>query len=353
MALCAVRRSIMRTFVIPTAVWPAIDAASSRSSGSIGRWADIRRASTPTSSSAATSGTTRARPPVRTPQELGHVAAVAAVSRRPGQLDAHLGGRERRLGGRGVGPRRTAPEPAVGARDHEDLARLGVEEALRAAGHRGEQLLERRGRRHGARQVGQPLDQRQPSSCPLVEAGVLDRARDQARRVHHEVRVVLRELAGRLRVKRDDADDLARLAPQGDGDERLVAILLGLGHDLGSRVGERPFGEEHRLVVLGHPSGQPLALLEPEPADERGVRIGHRAQHQRGVGLDHVDEAGVAVDGVGDEVDDGPEHAVQVERRRDGVDDPVQVARVGGPRRGVRCVHCGHMKMLHVVVRNL
>src|SRR4029079_16672780 len=54
---------------------------------------------------------------------------------------------------------------------------------------------------------------------------------------------------------------------------------------------------------------------------------------------DQVDEAGVAVDRVGDEVDDRPQNAVEVERRGDRVDDPKQVPRLRRARRGVRNGH--------------
>ena len=69
------------------------------------------------------------------------------------------------------------------------LLRLGVGTILRMIGF----LL--------VRSVGEALDERQPAPRPLVEPGVLDRAGDQARGVHHEVGVVLRELARRLGVK--------------------------------------------------------------------------------------------------------------------------------------------------------
>ena len=68
------------------------------------------------------------------------------------------------------------------------------------------------------------------------------------------------------------------------------------GHDLGARVGERALGQEHGLVVLGDPPREALAALEPQPVDQRPVRIGDRPQDERGVGRDQVDEAGVAVD---------------------------------------------------------
>src|SRR4249919_1307591 len=88
-------------------------------------------------------------------------------------------------------------------------------------------------------------------------------------------------------------DPRAKVVPEAEEDryQSLVAVLLCLRNNLGARIGQCPLGQEHRLVVLGHPSGQSLAGLEPEPPHERGVRIGHCAQDERGVGLDHVDEA--------------------------------------------------------------
>ena len=162
---------------------------------------------------------------------------------------------------------------------------------------------------------------------------------DEARGVDEEVGVGLGELARRLGVQRDHADHVTGLATQRHGDDRLVLLLVGLGHDLGARVGERALGQEDGLVVLGDPARQALAALEPQAVDERAVGIGHRPQHQRAVRRDQVDEAGVAVDRVGDEVDDRAQHAVEVERRGDGVDDPEQMPRLGRARGCVRNRH--------------
>ena len=102
-----------------------------------------------------------------------------------------------------------------------------------------------------------------------IQPRVLDRARHQGGGVHQEVRVGLGELAGRLGVQRDHADHGAGLVVQRHRDQRLVLLLLGLGHDLDARIGERVVAEEDRLVVGGNPPRQALTVLEPQSADQR------------------------------------------------------------------------------------
>ena len=211
-----------------------------------------------------------------------------------------------------------------------------------------QQTLQRRGRRHRPRQVGQALDQRQPPPRVLVEPRVFDRPRHQRGGVDEELRVGAGELARRLDVQRDDADHLTRLGRQRRGAQRLVLLLLGLRDDLDAGIVERVLGDEHRLVVCSHPSRQSLAGLEPELADQRTVGIGHRPKQQRAVvGIDEVDPAGVAIDRLADQIHDRAQHAIEVERRRHRVDDLVEVPALDGAGRTQLVGHGGCVRNGH------
>ena len=110
-------------------------------------------------------------------------------------------------------------------------------------------------------------------------------------------------------------------------------------------------GDEDRLVVFSHPPRQALARLEPQPARQRGVGIGHRPQHQPVVvWIDEVDPAGVAVDGFADQIDDGPQHPVEVERRGHRVDDLVQVPALDGAGRAQLVGHGGCVRNGHITI---
>ncbi len=290
---------------------------------------------------------------VGAPQPHAEVAGGAVAA---GQFDAHLVRREGRGRG-GVGWPGAAQELcAAGGIDHVELAGVDREQAVGALGDGRQQIVQPRCAGHRPGQIGEPLDQRQAAPRVLVEPRVLDRSGHQRRGLHEEVGVGLGELARRLAVERDHPDHGARLVGQGHRYERLVVLLLGLGHDLHARIGEGVVAQEYRLIVGGHPARQTLAVLEPQPAHQRPVRVGHGAQRQRAVGgIDEVHEARVAVDRVGDQIDDRAQHPVQIEGRRNRVDDLVQIPAVDAdagsrPPGGRGCVGNRHVGIVHVKV---
>ena len=89
-------------------------------------------------------------------------------------------------------------------------------------------VLERRGAGDAleqAREVGQQVD---PGGRLLVQACVLDGARDERCGVLKEVQVRANELVRSLRVEGDDAHDVAVAPEHRDGYERLEAFFLEL-----------------------------------------------------------------------------------------------------------------------------
>jgi hypothetical protein len=141
--------------------------------------------------------------------------------------------------------------------------------------------------------------------------------------VDEERQDALVELAGRLGVQHHCAQRRPRARRDGDRDHRLEALLLELGHVLHARVGHRVLADELGRPVPRHPAGEPLVEAELHAADEVRVHLRGRAQAQA-VAVAQVDEAGVAVGRLGEEVDDAVEHPVEVRRRRDDADDRVQ-----------------------------
>ena len=135
-----------------------------------------------------------------------------------GQLRAELGERDRRAGARPDRVRVTQPEVVSPALDQVDVARLGLEQAARAVGDRGKELLERLGSRDRLGELGERLELVDAALHLPVEPGVLDRAGDERGGGDDEVDLVAGELARRLRVCGDDADHIA--APPLDRDAR-------------------------------------------------------------------------------------------------------------------------------------
>jgi hypothetical protein len=155
-----------------------------------------------------------------------------------------------------------------------------------------------------------------------IQTCVLDRAGHERRARHEEVDLGLRELARRLGVSRDDADD--RLVPREDrhAEQRLEALLFQLRHVLRARIGEQVLAHERRLLALGRPPGEPLASLEDDPVDQVLVGVTGRAQDEPlAAVVEEVHEARVDCARVGEQADNRAQYLVELERRRDGPDD--------------------------------
>ena len=216
-----------------------------------------------------------------------------ATAAGPGrELGAELRERDARARGR---PRRVgAPEPEVvpTAFDQVHVACLGVEQSACAVRHRRKQLLERLGAGDRLGELGQRLELVDAALHLAVQAGVLDRARDERRGGHHEFHLVRRELSRRLGVRGDDADDVAALALDRDGEERLEPLLLELRDVLDAGVVEEVLRDESRLPVLGGPPGEALTTRQLDLAGEVRVRLGRRPENElAAVVLDEVEEA--------------------------------------------------------------
>ena len=231
--------------------------------------------------------------------------------------------------GRGVAPARLG---WVGRGQHElvglgveppDLAGVGAEQLARAARDGVVQVL---AQRHGGERLAQPRERGEGVDAParlLVELGVLDRAGRERGGVHEELEDVVVELARRLGVQDHHTDHGAGAVEQGHGDHRLEALLLELRHVLHARVLHRPLADELGRARARDPAGQSLVDAPLELAHE--VRVGRRGglEHEP-LTLQEVDEGGVAAGGVGGDLDDPGEHALQGQRGRDGLDDRVQ-----------------------------
>ncbi len=249
----------------------------------------------------------------------GHRRGSAAAGELGPELrEANLG---TRVAGRGRGG---AQVQHLGRRiEQVDVAGLGAQELSRARGDRGKHGAERLGAGQELAELGQVLELVHPAAHLLVEARVLDRPGDERSARDEHLDLVFRELVRRLGVARDDADDVAVLAHDRHGDERLEALLLQLGDVLDARIVEELVADPGRLFVLGGPPGEALAALERDPPDE--VRVGLRGglEHEP-VLLDEVHEAGVDRGGVRQEAHDRAEDLLQVQGRADRGDDRVQ-----------------------------
>src|SRR5215472_7686084 len=97
---------------------------------------------------------------------------------------------------------------------------------------------------------------------------------------------------------------------------RLVCVFGKFSKNLEAWVVRNLFGNDNRLAVLGHPSGNSLPYLHLEPIYDFRMRILGGAKHQVIV-FQHEYEAGVTTYQIGDEFDDLVEHLVQRICRRD------------------------------------
>ena len=206
-----------------------------------------------------------------------------------------------------------------------------------SGGDRLQELVERVRTRDRLRELGELLELGDAEPRLLVEARVLDRARDERRRGHDEVDLVVGELPRGLGVRGDRADRLARAADDRHGEQRLVALLLELRHVLHPRIGERVLADERRLAVLCGPPREALAPLERDLPDLALVRRRRRAHDEPRVVLDEVDEAAVDAARVRHEPHDGRQHLGELDRRGDGRDDLLEelLARLQGHRASI------------------
>ena len=108
------------------------------------------------------------------------------------------------------------------------MAGAGGEQRARVGDDGLQELVERLRARDRLRELGQLLELGDAQPRLLVEARVLDRARDERGRRDDEVDLVVRELARRLGVRGDRADRLAAATDDRHGEERLEALLLEL-----------------------------------------------------------------------------------------------------------------------------
>ena len=257
------------------------------------------------------------------PEGALHSAVAASVGpshqveneRRPARTQA------RRRGVRRIGAGQ-AQLVAVGV-EAVDPAGVGVQQLPQAARDRVVEVLAQRDRGERLAQPGERGERLDPAAGPLVELGVLDRAAHQRRRVHQEVEHVVVELPRRLGVQHHHADHVAGLGQDGHGHHRLKALLLELRHVAHARVLERVLADEGGRLRAGHPAGEPLVQAPAELPHQALVAAGRRPQREA-ARLHEVDEAGVAAGRVGGDVHDAPQHAVQVQRGRDRLDDGVQ-----------------------------
>ena len=241
--------SITCTFLIPTATWLAIARPSSTRVASLGDEQADQLA-------------------VRDERD-GEARAPTS----PCELGAELGEPERLTRAPGLGVARDPVELLARGVEQVDVARARA----RAAGARpgrpsASELVERVRARDRLRELRELLELGDAQARLLVQARVLDRARDERRRRDDEVDLVVGELARRLRVRGDRADRLAGAPDDRHGEERLEPLLLELRHVLHPRVGERVVADERRLAVLDRPPREALAALERDLAGLALVR---------------------------------------------------------------------------------
>src|SRR5262249_35646655 len=92
--------------------------------------------------------------------------------------------------------------------------------------------------------------------------------------------------------------------------------------DLESSILARVTGDGHGFGFLRHPSGDALADLDRYFPDQTGMRILGRPQNEKILrAVEQVKQAGIAFRDLDHEVDDLPQHFVQIQRAADGVAD--------------------------------
>src|ERR687892_980406 len=211
-----------------------------------------------------------------------------------------------------------------------EMTGSGAQEAEPALGHGRQELLERLRAGQRLAELREVLELVHALAHLLVEAGVLDRPGDERGARREDLDLGVGELPRRLRVERDRANDVAVLADDRDGEERLEALLLELGDEPVARVGDGVLGES-RFLALDRPPGKTLAALEGDLADELRVGLRRGAEHEPlAFVLDEVDEARVHGAGVREQPHDRAENLLQVERGPDRGDDLVEDPALAG-----------------------
>jgi hypothetical protein len=99
--------------------------------------------------------------------------------------------------------------------------------------------------------------------------------------------------------------------------ERRGQLAARLGTHLDVAAVGAHVGDDHRLAGLGHPSHQPLPHLELDGLlrDDRASDLAHQ-RHLLGLAIDQVDGGRVVVDHLVERLEDGLDHLLEIERRR-------------------------------------
>ena len=136
-------------------------------------------------------------------------------------------------------------------------------------------------------QLGLPVDE------PVVEDGVLDDAREQARHIAQSLHVLVSEVAWPAGVHVEGPDDTVR-PQQRDRDERVVFLATKGGDVAVTRVLPLVLHESH-APALSYPPRNALADRQSHVADH-GFEVHRRSAQQHdfgGVPIDDVDETGI------------------------------------------------------------
>src|SRR3990170_8687247 len=222
--------------------------------------------------------------------ERNREASASASSR---ELGAELGEAERLSCIPGLGGARLPIELLARGIEKGDVARTGCEKRARGGDDRLQQVVERLSARNRLRELRQLLELGHSESGLLVETRVLDRARDERRRRHEEVDLVIRELARSLGVGGDHTDRFAGTIDERHCEQRLEPLLLELRNVFRPRIGEGLVADERWLAVLRSTPGKALTAFERDLADLTLVGRGRGAQdEERAVVLGQVGKAG-------------------------------------------------------------
>ena len=248
--------------------------------------------------------------------------AAAPPELRPELAEPDRGGRVRL---RWVGP--AEAQPFLVGVEQVEANRRGTEEVPAAPDHLRPEGFDRLGHRDRFDEFGQLLQLADPESHLVVEARVLDRARNEGGGRDEQDDLGVGEFARRFRVEGDRADRVAAAPQDRDRDERLEPLLLEFGDVLDARILERVLADERRLAAVDGPPGEPLAAQELDLVDERRVRRRGGAEDElRSLTIEEIDEAGVHRACLGQQAHDAFEHLAELERRPDRGDDLVEKA---------------------------
>ncbi len=240
--------------------------------------------------------------------------------------------------------------------EHEDGGGVGVEDLAHAVEQRAEQIF--RGQ-IGERGVGDALDGlddahgvlRLLARTPLAfeEPGVVDRERRAVGRDLQEVAILGREVAGRERADVQDADH-ASAHEERDAEKAADPLLA---EDRVEDVGILDVGDDDRAALGSDAAGEPAAdrdadaLLDLllDPLRRAGV------QHLGVVVLDEEERRGVAVEDLGDALEQRGEEVVKPEMGERGLRDALQRgerdARLDPlPANGSACLGGLHARMI-------